>query len=175
MSLPGYLLSGGRSARMGRDKAGVEVAGEPMARRIARAMQEGGVGVVHLVGKDPGQAGLGLPLLLDHEADHHPLFGLVTGLRHANEAGAPLAFFSPCDLPDLSPETVARLLAEGRPCLACSGPVDQPLLGLLPVALAEELERAARDGRSVRATLAAVPRVEVEAASLRNVNRPEDL
>mgnify|MGYP000856101916 CR=1 FL=1 len=160
---------------MGRDKARVEVEGEPMALRVARALREGGVEPVTLVGKDPQQASLGLPFLHEVEADHHPLHGLVSGLRHAASSGHRCAFFSPCDLAWLSKESVARLLASGGPCCARAGDQQQPLLALLSVELADELERAARAGLSVYAALAHLPRVEVEPDSLRNVNRPEDI
>lgn len=172
---PAYVLAGGQSRRMGLPKAQLLVEGIPMALRVARALREGGLPRVWIVAKDENQIVPGLPLVRETEPAHHPLFGLASGLLHARRRGATLAFFSPCDLPDLRPEDVAHLLAQGQPCLARAGAIDQPLLGLLPATMAEPLLLAAQAGASVAGTLATLPRLEVSAQSLKNLNRPEDL
>jgi len=175
LSLPAYVLGGGRSARMGQDKARLPVEGTAMALRVARALREAGCAPVHLVGKDPSLADLGLPLVLDLEPETHALMGVATALAHAAAAGATHAVTCPCDLPWLDAAAVARLLAAGEPAVATDGSQRQPLLALLPVSRGPALLQAARDGTSVRAALADLPAVSLPPTALRNANRPQDL
>lgn len=172
---PAYVLAGGRSARMGQDKARVLVDGLPMAVRVARALLDGGASSVHVVGKDPSLADLHLGWVPDLALDHHPLVGVVAALRHAAQQGATHALLSPCDLPWLTASAVSRLVLAGGPAAAGDGTNRQPLLCLLDVARADALEEAAQAHVSVRAALRDLPTVLVPAAALRNVNHARDL
>ena len=50
-SLPAYILAGGASRRMGQDKALVQVDGEALALRVARALRAAGFDPITLVGR----------------------------------------------------------------------------------------------------------------------------
>ena len=52
MSIEAVVLTGGRSERMGSDKAAMEVDGEPLGRRTARLLAESGYSVT-VLGKEP--------------------------------------------------------------------------------------------------------------------------
>ncbi|MCK6502866.1 NTP transferase domain-containing protein [Myxococcota bacterium] len=173
--VPAYVLAGGRSTRMGRDKAFVEVEGQPMAARVARALRAGGAEPVHLVGKDPALATLGLPWVPDRDALHHPLVGAAAALRHARLLGATRALLCPCDLPWIDAGAIASLLAAGADACLGDGERVQPLCCVLPVARAAELAGQAARGAAVRAALSDLAVVLAPAAALRNVNRAEDL
>jgi len=175
MGMPAYVLAGGRSARMGQDKAFMQVQGEAMALRVAAALRQGGSGTVHIVGKDPDLARLDLPFVADQSVTQHPLVGVVAALRHARSLGQERALLAPCDLPWLGGRAVALLLGHGTPCVAGDGSNRQPLLCVLDVARATELAQLAAASGSVRAALADLPVVRVSASALRNVNRPADL
>ena len=108
----GYVLCGGASRRMGRDKALVAVDGVPMARRVADALTAAGARRVVAVGGDGAAlAGLGLEVLADRWPGEGPLGGLVTALEDPAGAGAPVAVVLSCDLTDPDPLAIARAVA----------------------------------------------------------------
>jgi len=91
----GIILVGGRSRRMGEDKALLEIAGKPLFKRVLDLFTAC-FDKVQLVG-DRGErfTGLSLPIF----ADIYPgssLGGLYTGLLHARTG---YIFVAPCDLP----------------------------------------------------------------------------
>ena len=69
IAFAGAVLTGGRSSRMGRDKATLPVDGVPMAARVADALRRAGAEPVLAVGGD--QAALEA-LGLTWVADRHP-------------------------------------------------------------------------------------------------------
>ena len=173
---PAYVLVGGRSTRMGRDKARLPLDGEALAQRLARRLVEAGFGPVTLIGRDPSLAELGLPLLFDEapDAPRHPLWGIAAGLRAASPA--PLAFFAPVDLIGLQAAHLAPFAAATAPCVA-AGPDGrrQPLLALLPTALAAEARRLAAAGGAAQALVAGLLALRLPADALHNANLPGDL
>ena len=171
--IPGFVLAGGASRRMGRDKALLPFEGEPMAARIARVLGEGGAGMVHVVGNQPGLAELGLLVLNEgaHEG-HHPLFGVAAALF---ATVGPLALLAPCDLPWLPAEAIRRLLAVGGPVVAEAAGRIHPLLAVLPTSLGEAALERALAGGSGQGLVVHLPKLALPPEWLRNANRPEDL
>lgn len=105
----GAVLTGGRSTRMGRDKAFVLCAGRPMADIARTALLEAGASEVLSVGGDRRRlAQLGFVAIADETAGTGPLGGLLTALRAAGDDW--VAVLS-CDLPWASAATVRELLA----------------------------------------------------------------
>jgi molybdopterin-guanine dinucleotide biosynthesis protein A len=100
-------------------------------------------------------AAFGLPVIPDPVAGFvGPLAGVLAGLRWAethHPAATDIATF-PCDAPFLPDVCVARLEAARaavpatRIALASSGGKLHPVVGLWPVALADDLEAALADG-----------------------------
>ena len=105
--IEGFILAGGASSRMGRDKARLELGGETFTARVARAL--GAVcGHVSVVGARPAGAEAGLPVVPDIFARR----GALGGLHAALAAGrAPWAAVVSCDLPFVSGELWTRLAA----------------------------------------------------------------
>jgi molybdenum cofactor guanylyltransferase len=96
------ILAGGRSRRMGTDKALVDFRGEPLiARPIAAARAAGLEPVAVAKAKLP----LDIPTWIDEYQTSHPLSGLVTALEHG-----PVVAIA-CDQPFLTAELLARLAA----------------------------------------------------------------
>lgn len=145
----GVVLAGGRSTRMGTDKAGLAWRGEPLAARLvvvvgeaARRVSAGPPGPVVVV-RSPGQALPRLPagtdVVEDAVAGRGPLEGLRAGLAAlAGRAG--VALVAPTDLPLLVPEVLERLHAALRPGVDVAVPRGpdglQPLVGAFRVGLA---------------------------------------
>jgi len=149
------LLTGGRSRRMGRDKASMVVDGRPLGMRPVEALGALVVEVVIAGRPVPGLAGR---LVADTVAGAGPLAGVVAGLRAVR---TPLAVAVACDMPSLVPAVVELLLARlrGAPGLlaaCCEGPRGiEPLPLALRSAAALPLEAALMRGeRALRSALA---------------------
>lgn len=114
--LSGVLLAGGASRRMGRDKAWVELEGQPLAVRMLRVLDEVCDDVVVASGDGRRLAALGRPEVCDVDEGSGPLAGLVAGLEAArNELVAVLAV----DLPNAHAGVLRRLawLWRGEPAV----------------------------------------------------------
>ena len=166
--IPGYVLAGGVSRRMGECKAFLLIDGAPMADRIARMLQQAGCAPVALVGRQPELVRLGWPVITEPAGLYHPLIGVWAALERS---GQTLALFCPCDLPNLTAEAVGSLLAYGRPCRAAG----QPLLCILDRTASIRARQHAERGGSVRDFVAQLPPVAVPEGTLLNLNTPEDL
>ncbi len=104
----GVILAGGRSSRMGRDKARLEIGGVSLFDRIS-AVFRSLFQCVLIAGDRPDLAGSDLPYF----PDRYPgsaLGGLYTGIA---EADTPFIFVAPCDLPFPDPEMI-RAVVERR-------------------------------------------------------------
>jgi molybdopterin-guanine dinucleotide biosynthesis protein A len=187
----GAVLTGGRSSRMGRDKALIEVDGRAMAVRVAAALGRAGCAPVIGIGGDAtglaaaGLAAAGVDVVADWWPGQGPLGAIITALLHVERARPGAAtVVAACDLPWLDAETVADLLPPRHVAQAPFDAIvavtdrDQPLCTCwMPDALAV-LQRHFDDGeRAVHAAWTDLRRVRVPvaAAALRNVNAPEDL
>jgi len=165
---------GGRSSRMGCDKARLPYRGEALADWVARAV-EAAAGSVTLVGNaDWG----GIPDLYPGEG---PLGGILTALRHT---AADWNLIVACDMPEVSAEFLGTLLAaaenSGADALVPRGPSGQvePLCAVYHKRAGVLMEsRFAGGARKVTAALVGVATVWFPVAELKpfqNVNTPED-
>lgn len=108
-TVAGVLLCGGKSVRMGSDKALLELDGKRLFEYPLALLDELCGSVVLACGPAERYADLGRPLALDAEADAGPLAGLVAGLG-ATDAEWVLALG--CDMPSVTIEHAAALLDE---------------------------------------------------------------
>ena len=91
----GFILAGGASSRMGRDKALLEIAGAPLIVRTADLL--GGLLVrVTVIAPTDRYTGLGLTMTSDLYPGVGTLGGVATALRRAS---APWSLIMACDLP----------------------------------------------------------------------------
>jgi molybdopterin-guanine dinucleotide biosynthesis protein A len=115
LNVLGYVLVGGASSRFGRDKAFVELGGQPMYARMVALLAKAGVRRTHLIG-DPNKYGnLGISHIPDLWPGQGPLGGIVTAL-HYNEAvdETDHNLIVSCDMPFLTPDWIAHLLDHAR-------------------------------------------------------------
>jgi len=106
----GVILVGGKSSRMGRDKALLPVDGEPLVDKVLATLMST-LRTVLLVGDRPGRfEGRGVPVLPDIFPGSS-LGGLYTGLFRAK---TPYVFVSACDLPFASPRILRHLISVGE-------------------------------------------------------------
>jgi molybdopterin-guanine dinucleotide biosynthesis protein A len=101
--IPGVLLTGGRSARMGRDKATIVVRGETLAARAARVLR-----AVCAPCVEAGDGGSGLPAVREEPPGSGPLAAFLAGVDALGATGP--VFLLAVDLPHVD-ERAVRLLA----------------------------------------------------------------
>jgi molybdopterin-guanine dinucleotide biosynthesis protein A len=178
----GVVLTGGRSTRMGTDKAFVLVDGQAMVQRVAAALGAAGAGDVLAVGGDlPRLRALGLDARADPLQGDGPLGGLVTGLDLVH---GDVAVVLATDLAWIDSATVTSLVAALD--LDSNADVAAAHAGRLePLCAAWRVERSCavlreehRAGeRAVHRALRrlAVVEVPVAAGAVRNANTREDL
>lgn len=114
----GFVLVGGLSTRMGRDKALLPIGGVPMALLQARKLERV-CGRAAFVGKEPAPfVALGYPFVADLAGERAALHGLLAALEWSPEE---LTLVLAADVPRV-PETLlaallARLAASGAPAV----------------------------------------------------------
>src|SRR3954465_7393444 len=108
------ILAGGRSRRMGTDKAMVDFHGEPLIRGPTAAPRAAGLEPVAVA---KHALPLDIPTWIDGYETSHPLSGLLTALEHG-----PVVAIA-CDQPFVTPGLLAELavqegfaITRGEPC-----------------------------------------------------------
>jgi len=109
MSVSAAIMAGGKSRRMGQDKAWIELDGQPLIRRVADVLAQVADEVI-IVANEPRYAALGLRVVPDRFPDGGALGGIATGVRAAIHDRVLVAA---CDMPFLSAE-VWRVLLDHR-------------------------------------------------------------
>ncbi len=176
----GWVLAGGASRRMGRDKARLRWHGVPLAA-LAASKVERAAGSAALVGPPERLSGLGYPVVADMYPGEGPLGGVITALRSST---AGLNLILACDMPLVPVEFLESLLefaaASPAACaVASSGPgILEPLCAVwrhdaLPV-LETLLADGVRKMSEVLASLGAAAFPAAEPQWFRNINTPEE-
>lgn len=191
--IPLIVLTGGRSSRMGTDKALVTLNGEPMLSRICRVLQPVASSVVIVAAADQE-----LPTLPDETAVQRdriphagPLHGLIVGLEYLNQTLAPeqKVLVTSTDLPlvttGVAKEIILRGVRSAAPVwITIKNNIRQPFPGVYQVSLLNELRNAFDEGeRSIRTATKRAQTADVSVLSLSgneseflsNVNSPDDL
>jgi molybdenum cofactor guanylyltransferase len=110
-----FILAGGKSSRMGRDKTLLELEGEPLVQRAANLVRPLVSEVTLVISAPPSLAPegtnrdstFGLPTVADNWPDAGPLGGIATALAAAT---SPWCLILACDMPFLTAEWLAFLL-----------------------------------------------------------------
>lgn len=110
----GYVLCGGQSSRMGRDKALLPIGGRPLVVWTAELVQQV-CGDVTLIGSRAKYSGLGFPLIEDVFPGQGPLSGIHAALVNS---GACFSLVLGCDMPWVSKEFLDRLITIARAAAA---------------------------------------------------------
>jgi molybdopterin-guanine dinucleotide biosynthesis protein A len=113
MKLGAVVLAGGESRRQGRDKAWIELGGQPLIIRALAAVRDSGIEEIFISGR-PGTdySALGYPVLLDREPGCGPLGGIERALATAT---APLVLVLAVDLPGVTAVFLRQLAAQCDP------------------------------------------------------------
>ncbi|MGK2319851.1 molybdenum cofactor guanylyltransferase [Gordonia rhizosphera] len=188
--LAGIVLAGGRSRRMGRDKAGIDWEGEPMLARVVRVVGERCRPVLVVASEDSaayralhGTGGPEAQWVTDEEPGTGPLGGLAVGLAQAAAAGARWAFVCATDMPLISAELIDELrrgvTSSVQAVIAHDMGRDHPMAALYRTDASEVIAGLAAQGeRRMLGALDALTTHRVAVSNpdwLTNVNAPEDL
>ncbi len=110
LGLPcGVVLAGGKSTRLGHDKAFVAWRGDDLLGQAVRRLRSF-LPEVWVVGRDPAPHGLDVPWLLDETPGLGPAGGVLTALETIQRP----CLVTSCDLPLLTDEVLSTLLAAWR-------------------------------------------------------------
>jgi molybdopterin-guanine dinucleotide biosynthesis protein A len=113
MHFSAVILAAGKSERMGRDKAWVEIEGQPLIRRQIELAHAVGAAEVFISGRaDCDYSALGSPVLRDEFANAGPLAGIERALHAAT---SPLLLVLAVDLPRLTTPVLRDLLSHCTP------------------------------------------------------------
>ena len=189
MGRAGFVLVGGHSSRMGRDKALLPYQGRTLVEYVA-AQVLGAAGSVALAGAPERYGFLGFPMI----GDLTPGFGPVAGIQAAlASTSADWNLIVACDMPSLSADFLRSLFVAaehcGEDCLIPYAPpagrrpvstgLPQPLCAVYHRDCLPAIERAIRE--NLRKATDAVSRLSVCAwpvadnSWFQNLNTPEDL
>ncbi len=185
MQFSAALLAGGRSSRMGSDKASLEIDGVPLWQRQLRILRELAPAEIFIAGPSRREwLDAKVKIVPDAVTDAGPLAGLVAVLRRCSTSRL-LALA--VDLPNMSSNYLARLLSFCQPrkgVIPRSSERFEPLVAVYPVAslpLAESLLQAGRCSLQELAVRAREHGLVVEQMIARddepyffNLNTPED-
>ncbi len=118
MDLDAYILIGGRSSRLGVDKAFVKIEGETLAARSAQTIETAlSPNRINYVARDENQFTTDLLFALGHSviSDLKPGFGAWSGIETAlTSAKSKWIFILACDLPFVSVELLQLLPGFGN-------------------------------------------------------------
>lgn len=181
MRFTGAVLTGGRSSRMGTDKAFVEVGGEPMVHRARRALDGAGATELLAIGGDQERLrAAGFVTVPDSAPGEGPLGGVVDALEAASES---VVVILACDQPGVDAHVIRQLVHALQGDVDVVVPADGERLHPTPAAYAvwcaAMLRRAFDDGE--RAPSRAIQRLRWHAlrglpnGAFDDVDVPEDL
>lgn len=101
------ILAGGKSTRIGRDKATLVLDSEPLIRRVYDVAQDVFDHIIVVSSDHAIFPGMSMPIIKDVVSVRSPLAGIVSALIHT---GADYVFALACDMPFLSGEAIKYML-----------------------------------------------------------------
>lgn len=185
MPISAAVMAGGKSRRMGRDKAWLELGGRTIIERVVDVLREVADEVV-IVANDARYGALGLRVVPDRFSEGGALGGIATGVWAATHE---CVLVVACDMPFLRADVLRLLLShapEADAVVPRVGGEFETLHALYSKACLPAMERALAAGRMrvisfygdvrVRAVEEDELRaVDPEMRSFTNVNTPEEL
>ncbi len=105
------ILAGGRSRRLGRDKAWLEIGGQTIIERVLARLRPLFEEVMIVAPSSPPFQSLGVRVVPDELPGKGPLGGLYSGLRASTKQWV---FCCACDMPFLNKNLIAALTAQAN-------------------------------------------------------------
>ena len=109
MNFSAVILAGGKSSRMGRDKAFLEFEGTPLLVRQVKLVRNAGAKEIFISGRaNTDYAGFGCPVLVDNFPDAGPLAGIERAL---DACAMPVLLVLAVDMPHMTASLLRELAA----------------------------------------------------------------
>jgi molybdopterin-guanine dinucleotide biosynthesis protein A len=105
------ILAGGRSMRMGRDKATVEFRGGPLIRQVFDTVRQVFDDIIIISSVHKAIEGVEAPVIRDLLPVQSPMVGIATALIHS---ARPRVFVVACDMPLICVEAIRCLVDEAQ-------------------------------------------------------------
>ena len=113
MNFSAVILAGGKSSRMGRDKAFLEISGQTLLARQIQTARAAGAMEIFISGRaDADYSAFGCGVLKDNYPDGGPLAGIEAALAAATH---PLLLVLAVDLPEMNAEFLRQLSTNCKP------------------------------------------------------------
>ena len=181
------LLAGGKSSRMGFDKALFEIEGRPMIEHVAIALAGAGLEPIRIAVAKPSDvdkygSAIGMSLDIEWVLDSRPHAGPIEAIIEAIsdlDEGSGLLQLAPVDYPRISEEVFDSLSenigASDSLIMPHDGKMSHPLLALIRPR--EVLEEIGKDRRPLHVQFTDLKHslLVVDSMTVTNVNTPEDL
>lgn len=175
----GVILAGGKSSRMGTDKALLTWQGKPFIQHVAQVLQHVFTQVVISSDRVSAYSFLNLPVIPDTYKECGPVGGIHSALVHTSADGV---FVCSCDMPYLSVEVVKKILQHitlQEVTFGSDGERLHPLLGIYPKWILPTIQAELDQGsRRVLSFISKVPHSIVDVSEfkhqLRNINTTQD-
>ena len=185
------ILCGGKSSRMGRDKATLPFGPEQMLQRVVRLLGQvvdlGKIVVVAAPGQTLPELPVGVSVAHDSRQERGPLEGLAAGLRSLS-GRADAVYATSCDVPLLVPSFVERmfdLLGEYDIAVPRDGQHHHPLAAVYRLTVLAHVQKLLDADRlrprflfdevnTREVPVEELRSVDPQLSTLENLNRPED-
>lgn len=141
------ILAGGKSSRMGRDKALIEIFGELLVARVARVISPLFESLIVVANGDLGAVLPDAAIVKDIFPGKGPLGGIHAGLTASRSEEN---FVVACDMPFVSPAVIQRIRAlrdKADVCLPETERGLEPLCAVYSKSCLPQIERALRSNR----------------------------
>lgn len=133
MTFSAVILAGGRSSRMGRDKAFLEFHGESLLARQISLVRNIGASEVFISGRsEVDYSTFHCPVLLDESSDLGPIAGITAALKVIH---SPLLLVLAVDMPYITAVFLKQILSDchnGMGAVPISGKNMEPLAAFYP-------------------------------------------
>lgn len=140
-SIEAFVLAGGESSRMGKDKGLLPLKGKPMITYVLRVLEEMAL-PIRIIANKPGYEAFGHKVLKDIIPGQGPMGGLYTAMQHST---ADHVLLVACDMPLIQTEALCLLLSsaeENKITVASNSGQVNPLFALYPRGIADELKES---------------------------------
>jgi molybdopterin-guanine dinucleotide biosynthesis protein A len=111
MEITGIILAGGKSSRMGCDKAFLDLGGLWLIERVAQVLSSICQEIIISGNNQDQLKKLGYPVIKDIYADCGPLAGIFTCLSAAKNQ---YSFVTACDMPFIEKNIITRIIRESN-------------------------------------------------------------
>ncbi len=185
------ILCGGKSSRMGHDKATLPFGPELMLQRVIRLVSQvvtpQRIVVVTAPGQQLPEISHEIRVTHDERQDRGPLEGLAAGLR-VTDKNVDAVYVTSCDVPLLVPAFIARmfeLLQDHDIAVPCDGQHHHPLAAVYRLSVLDHVQHLLGADRlrprflfdevnTREVPVDELRSVDPELATLENLNHPED-